>query len=70
MYARGMSVREIQGFLAEHYGTEVSPDFINSVTDEANIYRTCQKQEACLFFHPTDHLANILLDDVRLLKQT
>jgi putative transposase len=34
MYARGMSVREIQGFLAEHYGTEVSPDFISSVTDE------------------------------------
>ncbi|WP_423381215.1 IS256-like element ISBcen18 family transposase [Burkholderia sp. LMG 32019] len=34
MYARGMSVREIQGFLAEQYGTEVSPDFISSVTDE------------------------------------
>jgi putative transposase len=25
MYARGMTVREIQGFLAEQYGTEVSP---------------------------------------------
>jgi transposase-like protein len=34
MYARGMSVREIQGFLAESYGTQVSPDFISSVTDE------------------------------------
>ncbi len=34
MYARGMSVREIQAFLVEHYGTEVSPDFISSVTDE------------------------------------
>ncbi|MBR8086937.1 IS256 family transposase [Burkholderia vietnamiensis] len=34
MYARGMSVREIQTFLAESYGTEVSPDFISSVTDE------------------------------------
>ena len=33
MYARGMTVREIQGFLAEQYGTEVSPDFISSVTD-------------------------------------
>ena len=32
MYARGMTVREIQGFLAEQYGTEVSPDFISSVT--------------------------------------
>ena len=34
MYARGMSVREIQAFLAESYGTDVSPDFISSVTDE------------------------------------
>jgi transposase-like protein len=34
MYARGMSVREIQAFLAESYGTNVSPDFISSVTDE------------------------------------
>ena len=32
MYARGMTVREIQGFLAEQYGTEVSPEFISSVT--------------------------------------
>ncbi len=34
MYARGMSVREIREFLAEPYGTEVSPDFMSSVTDE------------------------------------
>ena len=33
MYARGMTVREIQGFLAEQYGTGVSPEFISSVTD-------------------------------------
>ncbi|MFN3884775.1 MAG: transposase, partial [Rhodocyclaceae bacterium] len=33
MYARGMSVREIQGFLVEQYGTEVSPEFISTVTD-------------------------------------
>lgn len=33
MYARGMTLREIQGFLAEQYGTEVSPEFISSVTD-------------------------------------
>ncbi|MDR6604947.1 transposase-like protein [Achromobacter deleyi] len=33
MYSRGMTVREIQGFLAEQYGTEVSPEFISSVTD-------------------------------------
>jgi transposase-like protein len=34
MYARGMTVREIQAFLAEQYGTEVSPEFISTVTDE------------------------------------
>ena len=34
MYARGATVREIQGFLREQYGTEVSPEFISSVTDE------------------------------------
>jgi transposase-like protein len=33
MYARGMSVREIQGYLEEMYGVAVSPDFISSVTD-------------------------------------
>ncbi len=33
LYGRGLSVREIQGFLLETYGTEVSPDFISTVTD-------------------------------------
>ena len=33
MYARGMTVREIQGFLGEMYRVEVLPDFISSVTD-------------------------------------
>jgi transposase-like protein len=33
LYARGMTVREIQGYLEEMYGVEVSPDFISSVTD-------------------------------------
>jgi putative transposase len=33
MYARGMTVREIQGYLLEMYAMEVSPDFISSVTD-------------------------------------
>lgn len=34
MYARGMTVLEIQGYLVEMYGTEVSPEFISKVTDE------------------------------------
>lgn len=33
LYARGMTVREIQGFLAEMYSVEVSPDPISTVTD-------------------------------------
>jgi putative transposase len=33
MYARGMTVRDIQAFLAEMYATEVAPDFISAVTD-------------------------------------
>jgi transposase-like protein len=34
MYARGMTVREIQGHLKELYATDISPDLISSVTDE------------------------------------
>jgi len=34
LYARGLTVREIQGFIAEQYRVEVSPDFISSVTGE------------------------------------
>ena len=33
MYARGMTVREIQAFIEEQYGVEVSPELISTVTD-------------------------------------
>ncbi|MDQ3024790.1 MAG: IS256 family transposase [bacterium] len=33
MYARGMTMRDIQGFLLESYGTDVSAEFISSVTE-------------------------------------
>lgn len=33
MYARGMTVREIQGYLSEMYAVDVSPDLISKVTD-------------------------------------
>lgn len=33
MYARGLSVREIQGQLRELYGLDASPDLISAVTD-------------------------------------
>ena len=35
LYARGMTVREIQSHLEEMYGTKVSPTLISSVTDAA-----------------------------------
>jgi transposase-like protein len=37
MYARGMSVREIQGHLLELYGLEVSPQLISTITDEVMV---------------------------------
>jgi putative transposase len=44
LYARGMTVREIQAFLAEMYAVEVSPDLISTVTDavvaEATAWQT------------------------------
>ena len=33
LYARGLTVREIRAYLLETYATEVSPDFISTVTD-------------------------------------
>ncbi len=33
LYARGLTVREIQAFLREMYAVDVSPDFISTVTD-------------------------------------
>ena len=33
LYARGMTVRDIQAFLSEMYAVDVSPDLISSVTD-------------------------------------
>ena len=33
MYARGMTMREIQSFLEEQYGVDVSPELISTVTD-------------------------------------
>lgn len=34
LYARGVSVREIRGFLEEQYQVPVSPDLISQITDE------------------------------------
>lgn len=37
LYARGVTVREIQAFLAEMYAVEVSPDLISTVTDAVHV---------------------------------
>ena len=33
MYARGLTVREIQGHLLEIYGIEISPDLVSTITE-------------------------------------
>jgi putative transposase len=43
LYARGLTVREIQAFLAEMYAVEVSPDFINTVTDAVHAEVTARQ---------------------------
>lgn len=53
MYARGMTVREIQGFLAEQYGTDVSPEFISSVIDAVISEVTAWQADLPTFFIPT-----------------
>lgn len=43
LYARGMTTRDIQAYIKELYGTEISPDLISKVTDsildEVNAWR-------------------------------
>ncbi len=43
MYARGLTVREIQAYLLEMYATEVSPGFISSVSDAVMSERACAR---------------------------
>ena len=44
LYARGLTVREVQGHLEEIYGTRVSPDLISRITDavieDAKLWQT------------------------------
>ena len=52
LYARGMTVREIQGFLAEQYGTDVSPEFISSVTDAVMVEVTAWQARPLELMYP------------------
>jgi transposase-like protein len=52
LYARGLTVREIQAFLAEMYAIEVSPDFISTVTDAVHAEVTAWQQRALEPMYP------------------
>jgi putative transposase len=52
MYARGMTVREIQGYLAEIYSLDVSPDFISKVTDAVMIEVTAWQSRPLETMYP------------------
>ena len=62
LYARGMSVRDIQSHIKEMYGTEVSPDLISRVTDgvleEIHTWQT----------RPLDEVYPILFPDGFVIK--
>ncbi len=59
MYARGLTVCDIQGFLAQMYSVDVSAELISSVTDEvvsavmAGQARPLEAMYSVLFFTPS-----------------
>ena len=52
LYARGLTVREIQAFLAEMYAVEVSPDLISTVTDAVHAEVLAWQQRALEPMYP------------------
>jgi len=52
LYARGLTVREMQGHLSELYGVEVSPDLISTVTDAVLEEVTEWQQRPLLALYP------------------
>lgn len=62
LYARGLTVREIQGHLQEIYGVEVSPGLISTVTDEVLAEVSAWQQR------PLEKLYPILYLDALVVK--
>ncbi|MFN2604457.1 MAG: IS256 family transposase [Gemmatimonadaceae bacterium] len=62
LYARGMTVREIQGHLEELYGVNVSPDLISTVTDAVLEEVTAWQQR------PLDRLYPVVMFDCLRVK--
>ena len=52
LYARGLTMREVQGFLLESYGVEVSAEFISSVTDAVMAEVTAWQSRALEVMYP------------------
>ena len=52
LYARGLTVRDIQAFLSEMYALEVSPDLISTVTDAVHAEVTAWQQRALEAMYP------------------
>ena len=52
LYARGLTVREIQAFLHEMYAVDVSPDLISTVTDAVHAEVTAWQQRALEPMYP------------------
>src|SRR3954467_494098 len=52
LYARGMTVREIQAFLSEMYALEVSPALISTVTDAVHAEVLAWQQRALEPMYP------------------
>ena len=62
LYARGLTVREIQAFLAEMYATEVSADFISTVTDAVTA------EIAAWQARPLEHVYPVIFFDALRVK--
>lgn len=62
MYARGMTIREIQGHIEDIYQTEVSPELISTITDEV------MSEVDAWQNRPLDRLYPILYLDAIVLK--
>ena len=60
LYARGMSVRDIQGHLQELYGTEVSPELISEATEAVMLYLSGKVNGVSGFFRSDDEGANFV----------
>jgi transposase-like protein len=69
MYARVMTMREIQGFLLESYGTEVSAEFISSVTEAVMAEVTAWQARPLEPLYPVVFFASTKIASRRALRR-